>query len=80
MLNLRDKFRKIPEGEAIEIEIDRLGAANGKWEIPVQFREEFANYSIEIKPVEDTDATEEERRFNFMMYNKGGEPGITFIS
>ena len=30
MLKLRDRFRKIPLGEAIEIEIDRLGAANGK--------------------------------------------------
>jgi hypothetical protein len=79
MLKLLDSFRKIPPGKCIEIEINRLGAANGDWEIPIEFRELFKDYSIRIEPVEIINRPQEERKFTFMMYNLGGEPGITFI-
>lgn len=52
ILKFRESFMKTPSGKSIEMEIDRLGADNGKWEIPPEFKEFFKNYSIRIEPVE----------------------------
>ncbi|PZX55917.1 hypothetical protein LV84_02279 [Algoriphagus ratkowskyi] len=80
LVQLRNRFRTIPVGDRIEIELDRLGASNGSWTIPNEFKELFKDCSIRIESAEIINRLEVNRRFTFMMYNMGGELGITFIS
>lgn len=79
MRDLYNRFKKIPPGSMVEIEIDRLGAKNGRWDIPKEFRELFNEFSIRIESAEIINRADDQRKFTFMMYKMGGEPGITYI-
>jgi len=72
-------FKKIMPGKGVEIEIEKLGAKNGNWIIPAEFKLLFQDFGVRIDPVEIINRDLNDGKHTFMMYNVGGDTGITFI-
>lgn len=77
---LYQSFKKLPLGNAIEIEIEKLGATKYGWEIPQDFRDLFESLGARIEPVEIINRSDNQRRFTYMMYKMGPNYLITFVN